>query len=52
MCMHVIYFSSIIIATLPLNNSSNSYDIDFKFRFPCCVIRDDINKIRFHLHIF
>jgi hypothetical protein len=30
----------------------HSYDIHFKFRFYHYVLRDEMNKIRSHLHIF
>jgi hypothetical protein len=34
------------------NDLSHSYDIHLKFHSHNCVLRDEINKIRSHLHMF
>jgi hypothetical protein len=34
------------------NDLSHSYDIHFKSHFHCCVLRDEMNKTRLHLHMF
>jgi hypothetical protein len=43
--------SSAIVKKL-LNDLSHSYDIHFKFHFRRCVLYNDMNKIRLHLHMF
>jgi hypothetical protein len=34
------------------NDLSHSYDICFQFYFYYCVLRDEANKIKSHLHVF
>jgi hypothetical protein len=34
------------------NDLSHSYDICFQFHFYYCVLRDETNKIKSHLHVF
>jgi hypothetical protein len=35
-----------------LNNLSHTYDIYLKFHFYLCVLRDEMNKTRYHLHMY
>jgi hypothetical protein len=51
-CKREKLYVSFRIITKIKNDLSHSYDIHLKSCFHCCVLRDEINKTRSHLHIF